>query len=65
VLIIRRPKCINTASGIVLPVSDRPVCRSVIGRPAHRTVNYIEYYNRCCVNTIRSADDEHSVARNM
>jgi len=27
VLIIRRSYCINTASGIVLSVSDRPVCR--------------------------------------
>jgi len=27
VLIIRRSNCINTASGIVLSVSDRPVCR--------------------------------------
>ena len=26
VLIIRRPNCINTASGIVLSISDRPVC---------------------------------------
>ena len=26
-LIIRRSNCINTASGIVLSVSDRPVCR--------------------------------------
>jgi len=26
VLIIRRSNCINTASGIVLSVSDRPVC---------------------------------------
>jgi len=27
VLIIRRSNCVNTASGIVLSVSDRPVCR--------------------------------------
>ena len=27
VLIIRRSNCINTASGIVLSASDRPVCR--------------------------------------
>jgi len=27
VLIIRRSNCINTASGIVLSVSDGPVCR--------------------------------------
>jgi len=27
VLIIRRSNCINTASGIVVSVSDRPVCR--------------------------------------
>jgi len=27
VLIIRRSNCINTTSGIVLSVSDRPVCR--------------------------------------
>ena len=26
-LIIRRSNCVNTASGIVLSVSDRPVCR--------------------------------------
>jgi len=26
VLIIRRSNCINTASGIVFSVSDRPVC---------------------------------------
>jgi len=26
-LIIRRSNCINTASGIVFAVSDRPVCR--------------------------------------
>jgi len=26
-LIIRRSNCTNTASGIVLSVSDRPVCR--------------------------------------
>jgi len=24
-----------------------------------------EYYIRCCINTIRPPDDEHSVARNM
>jgi len=27
VLIIRRSNCINTASGIVFSVRDRPVCR--------------------------------------
>ena len=27
VLIIRRSNCINTASGIVFSISDRPVCR--------------------------------------
>jgi len=27
VLIIRRSNCINTASGVVFSVSDRPVCR--------------------------------------
>jgi len=27
VLIIMRSNCINAESGIVLPVSDRPVCR--------------------------------------
>jgi len=32
VLIIRRSNCINTASGIVLSVSDRPVCRLHTGR---------------------------------
>ena len=26
-LIIRRSNCINTASGIVFSISDRPVCR--------------------------------------
>ena len=26
-LIIRRSNCVNTASGIVFSVSDRPVCR--------------------------------------
>jgi len=29
------------------------------------TVTYREYYTRCCINTIRHPDDEHSVARNM
>ena len=55
-LIIRRSNCINTASVIVIYVSDRPVCRKV---------TYREYYNRCCINTLRPPDDEHSVARNM
>jgi hypothetical protein len=32
---------------------------------AHRTVTYREYYTRCCINTIRPPDDEHSVARNI
>jgi len=32
VLIIRRSNCINTESGIVLSVSDRPVCRLQTGR---------------------------------
>jgi len=32
---------------------------------ALRTVTYREYYTRCCINTIRRPDDEHSVARNM
>jgi len=32
VLIIRRSNCINTASGIVLSVSDRPVGRLHTGR---------------------------------
>ena len=31
-LIIRRSNCINTASGIVSSVSDRPVCRLHTGR---------------------------------
>ena len=33
-----------------------------------RTLDYSlisEYYTRCCINTIRPPDDEHSVARNM
>jgi len=34
-------------------------------QPAHRTVTYREYHIRCCINTIRPPDDEHSVARNM
>jgi len=67
VLIVRRLNCIiNTASGIVLSVSDRPVCRlRSSSQPAHRTVTCREYYTRCCINTIPPADDEHSVARNM
>ena len=32
---------------------------------AQRTVTYREYYTRCCINTVRPADDEHSVALNM
>ena len=56
-LIIRRSNCINTASGIVLSVSDRPVCRF--------STCTSEYYTRCCNNTTRPPDDEHSVARNM
>ena len=34
-------------------------------QPAHQMVTYWEYYTRCCSNTIRPPDDEHSVARNM
>jgi len=34
-------------------------------QPAQRTVTYREYYTRCCINTIRPPNDEHSVARNM
>ena len=64
-LIIMGPKCINTASDIVLSVSDRPGCMSIIDHPAHRTVTYLEYYTNCCNNTIRSPDDKHSIARNM
>ena len=68
-LIIRRSNFINTASGIVLSVSDRPVCRSegtaVPSQTAHRTVTYRDYYTRCCINKIRPPDDEHRVARNM
>jgi len=58
VLIIRRSYCINTASGIIFSVSDRPVCRL-------RTVTYREYDTRCCINTIWRPDDEHRVARTM
>ena len=29
-LIIRRSNCINTASGIVFSLSDRPVCRCAV-----------------------------------
>jgi len=52
VLTIRRSDCINTASGTVFSVTDH-------------LVTYTEYYIRCCINTIRPPDDEHSVARNM
>ena len=34
-------------------------------RFARPTVTYRQYYTRCCINTIRPPDDEHSVARNM
>ena len=68
-LIIRRSDCINTASGTVLSVTDRPLCRlrnwSVPPQPARRTVTYKEYYTRYFINTIRPPDDEHSVARKM
>ena len=43
VLIIKRSDCINTASGIVFFVSDRPVCTP----DGHLT----EYYTRCCIKT--------------
>ena len=53
-LIIRRSNCINTASGIVICVSDVPVCRCTPERhlqrilyhrePAHRTVTFREHY---------------------
>ena len=49
-LIIKRSNCINTASGIVLSASDRPVCT-----PDGRTD----------INTTGPPDDEHSVARNV
>ena len=47
--IIRRSNYINTASGIVFSVSDRPVC-------TERSLTE---------NTIRPPDDAHSLARNM
>ena len=57
---------------IILYMFRATLCSSSGGRivliqqvqPAHRTVTYREYYNRCCINTIRPSDDEHSVARN-
>jgi len=38
VLIIRRSNCINTASGIVLSLSDRPVCRSLLNLHTGRSL---------------------------
>ena len=78
VLIIRRSNFINTTSGIVRSVSDRPVCRLrrnqscvqvekelVPSQPAHQMVTYREFYTKCCINTIQPPDDKHSDARNM
>ena len=55
-LIIRRSNCINTTSGIVLSVSDRPVCR---------LRRNFSTYTPDGISTIGPLDDEHSVARNM
>ena len=50
---------------IILYMIRATLCSSSGGRqPPHRTVTYREYYTRCCFNTIRPPDDEHSVARN-
>jgi len=42
VLIIRRSNCINTASGIVLSVSDRPVCRCNLHTGRSLTENAVQ-----------------------
>jgi len=58
VLIIRGSNCIITASGIVISVSDRPVCRSHCTPDGH--LHRILYQ----INTI-CPPDEDSVNRNM
>ena len=65
VLIIRRSNCINTASGIVLSLSDSPVCVFLRLEGTRTPDCHLEYYTRCFINTFRLPDDEHNVARNM
>jgi len=69
IIIIRGWNCINTASGIMFSVSDRPVCRL---RRKWLDLGFLlnlqsgrSFTERCCINTIPPHDDEHSVARNM
>ena len=51
-LIIRKLNCIDTASGILLSVS---------GRPVQRKVTDWEDDTRCCINTVQPPDDEHTM----
>ena len=46
-------------------IPDSHLQEPVPSQPGHRTVTYTEYYTRCCINAIRSPDDEHRVARSM
>jgi len=52
VLIIRRPKCYYTVSGIITPIG---------GRPVYRTATYMCADTRCCIITFWPPDDEHMV----
>ena len=49
-LIMRRLNCIDAASGIVRPVS---------GRPVHRTFTDWANDTRCYINTVQPPHDEH------
>ena len=54
-LIIRRLNCIDAATGIVLPVSGRPV-HLCTGRPLTEDDD-----TRCYINIIQPPDDEHGM----